>query len=116
MKDGPDSREEHKEAPDPPYVFEVYEHVKGLEVTFGNIQRQLYQVGRHSVREWACFRIAVLKGASVKHNEDAMHVWKDVCDMLLWTLLDVNRKKKGHIWLLDVILCEWKYERASFYT
>lgn len=39
MKGPFDDREEHREAPDPPSHLEVYEQVKGLEVTFGKYSR-----------------------------------------------------------------------------
>lgn len=45
MKGPFDGTEEHRDTPDPPSGFEVYDQVKGLQVTFGNIQWKLYQVG-----------------------------------------------------------------------
>jgi hypothetical protein len=83
----------------PPHLigYEVYEMVKDVHVVLGKQKRTGKNTEDDMWKKQSIFwKLPYWKDLDVHHSIDVMHVEKNVCENLLRTLLNTDRKTRDH--------------------
>ena len=96
----------------PPKKFsgsDIFQQVKNIDVTFGKSQelsevrkrRRSASVEAITTQQWKkksiFFNLPYWEFQRLRHNLDVMHIEKNVCDNVLYTLLNDKDKSKDHV-------------------
>ena len=105
----------HVEERDPPKVLsgsDILNQVKDINVTFGKEPepessskkkrpRKKKKVGDNETQQWKkksiFFQLPYWEHNKLRHNLDVMHIEKNVCDNVIFTLLNDKVKRKDHV-------------------
>ena len=97
---------EHRTAPKPLTGQEIMDLTANLQTPFGKDPTGKTKAKRKRKegepaplykRQSVWFRLPYWKDLMLRHNFDAMHVEKNVCDNLLYTLLGIDGKSKDNL-------------------
>jgi hypothetical protein len=84
----------------PPHLIghEVYEMVKDVHVVIGKQKRTSNNTEEDDIwkKQSIFWELRYWKNLDIRHSIDVMHVKKNVCESLLRTLLNTNRKTRDH--------------------
>ncbi|CAL1361192.1 unnamed protein product [Linum trigynum] len=95
-KESFDNTQEFRDAPKPLSGSEVLQELEGKQVIFGKSSEN--DPLPHSWKKCSIFfELPYWKDNILRHNLDVMHIEKNVCDNILWTLLNVNGRSKDNV-------------------
>ncbi|XP_020977301.1 uncharacterized protein LOC107639764 [Arachis ipaensis] len=88
--------------------LDILEHVKDINVTFGRKEeakvkgkRRRGERATEGAKQWRkksiFFELPYWKYNLLRHNLDVMHIEKNVCDNVIYTLLNDSTKSKDHL-------------------
>jgi hypothetical protein len=84
----------------PPHLtgHEVYEMVKDVHIVIGKQKRTSNNTEEDDIwkKQSIFWELRYWKNLDIRHSIDVMHVKKNVCESLLGTLLNTNRKTRDH--------------------
>lgn len=102
-----------RDPPKTPTGYQIFEQVRNIKVTFGGKpkkkgdakgkrkRRRNEQVSQGGTEQWKkCsifFDLPYWKDNQLRHNLDMMHIEKNVCENLIFTLLNDSGKSKDHL-------------------
>lgn len=102
-----DGTKELRDAPVQPYGHDILKETENLNVVFGKAEKKKRKRkdddnndGGSTViwKKRSCFfRLPYWEHLLVRHNLDIMHIEKNVCDNIVNTLLNVDRKSKDNL-------------------
>ncbi|XP_052189866.1 uncharacterized protein LOC127799683 [Diospyros lotus] len=91
---------ENRVAPPQLSGYDVFKDVEFVKKMYGNRENSGASVGRgmggwkkHSI----FFELPYWQDNLIRHNLDVMHIEKNVCDNIIWTLLNVSGKSKDNL-------------------
>ncbi|CAN1129852.1 hypothetical protein LINPERHAP2_LOCUS5479 [Linum perenne] len=91
-----DNQQEFRPAPKPLSGSDVLADLQGRQITFGKKSKN-----NHLPYAWKkrsiFFDLPYWVDNLLRHNLDVMHIEKNVCDNILWTLLNVNGRSKDSV-------------------
>ncbi|CAN1757493.1 hypothetical protein LINPERHAP1_LOCUS6538 [Linum perenne] len=91
-----DNKQEFRSAPKPLSGSEVLHELHGKQINFGKKSKKdalPYGWKKRSI----FFELPYWKDNILRHNLDVMHIEKNVCDNILWTLLNVTGRSKDSV-------------------
>ncbi|CAN1180949.1 hypothetical protein LINPERHAP2_LOCUS35056 [Linum perenne] len=91
-----DNKQEFRSAPKPLSGSEVLNELHGRQINFGKKSKKdalPYGWKKRSI----FFELPYWKDNILRHNLDVMHIEKNVCDNILWTLLNVTGRSKDSV-------------------
>ncbi|XP_019241074.1 PREDICTED: uncharacterized protein LOC109221072 [Nicotiana attenuata] len=92
-----DGTKETRPAPCPVSGALVLNQVKDIKFTLGQSSEGVSGVMKNTWRKRSIFfDLPYWKSNLVRHNLDVMHIEKNVCDNLIYTLLDLGKKSKDN--------------------
>ncbi|XP_019256426.1 PREDICTED: uncharacterized protein LOC109234832 [Nicotiana attenuata] len=93
-----DGTKESRPAPCPVSGSLVLNQVKDIKFTLGQSSEEVSGVTKNTWRKRSIFfDLPYWKSNLVRHNLDVMHIEKNVCDNLIYTLLDLGKKSKDNL-------------------
>ena len=102
------SETEHRTPPRPLSGEQVFQRIKDLKVTFGKGKANDEYTTIHGPSLWKkqsiFFELPYWRTLLVRHNLDVMHIEKNICDVIIRTLLNIPGKTKDGLKArLDVV-------------
>jgi hypothetical protein len=98
MKDQFNSNTEKRRPPPHLAYHEVYEVVKDIHVVLGKQKRTSKNTEEDDMwkKQLSFYELLYWKDLDIRHSIDVMHVKKNVCESLLGTLLNTDRKTRDY--------------------
>ncbi|XP_019261555.1 PREDICTED: uncharacterized protein LOC109239441 [Nicotiana attenuata] len=93
-----DGNEEHRQAPTPLSGVEMFEELREFNNVFGKGKKKRPWITRVRGKKYLFFfELPYWAHNKLRHNLDVMHIEKNICDSLLGTLLEIEKKSKDHV-------------------
>ncbi|XP_019225907.1 PREDICTED: uncharacterized protein LOC109207443 [Nicotiana attenuata] len=115
-----DGTKETRRAPCPVFGSLVLNQVKDIKFTLGQSSEGVSGVMKNTWKKRSIFfDLPYWKSNLVRRNLDVMHIEKNVCDNLIYTLLDLGEKSKDNLEArldlkeMKIRPCLWPQYRAS---